>query len=268
MQLYNQPIHPTRRQALSAIRSSTRTHTHPPNHPPTPTHAIAIINQTDTSLHYINTPLKANQTVTPTKPFHNLSIKQTNKNKRTSRLGDLRLGLPPSRGPPSQWHPSWRHRLGGIRLRTIRLENIRLSAIRLGDIRLRVIRLGDIRLRAIRLGVIRLRVIRLGDIRLRVLRLGDIRLRAIRLGVIRLRVIRLGAIRLGDVRLRDCEGENGWHRRISPRWKGIKTKGPPVLPFHLRDIRLRLRPVPAVSGTSLSVFRLGDSLQFNTSKYT
>ena len=109
MQLYNQPIHPTRRQALSAIRSSTRTHTHPPNHPPTPTHAIAIITQTDTSLHYINTPLKANQTVTPTKAFHNLSIKQTNKNKRTSRLGDLRLGLPPSRGPPSQWHPSWRH---------------------------------------------------------------------------------------------------------------------------------------------------------------
>ena len=54
-------------------------------------------------------PLKADQTVTPTKAFHNLSMKQTNKNKRTSRLGDLRLGLPPSRGPPSQGHPSWRH---------------------------------------------------------------------------------------------------------------------------------------------------------------
>ena len=107
-----------------------------------------------------------------------------------------------------------------------------------------------------------------GDIRLRVIRLGDIRLRAIRLGVIRLTVIRLGAIRLGDVRLRDSEGQNGRHRRISPRWKGIKTEGPPVLAFHLRDIRLRLPPVPAVSGTSLSVIRLGDSLQFNTSKYT
>ena len=113
----------------------------------------------------------------------------------------------------------------------------------------------------------RLRVIRLGDIRLRVIRLGDIRLRVIRLGVIRLTVIRLGAIRLGDVRLRDFEGQTGWHRRISPRWKGIKTEGSPVLAFHLRDIRLRLPPVPAVSGTSLSVFRLGDSLQFNTSKY-
>ncbi len=48
----------------------------------------------------------------------------------------------------------------------------------------------------------------------------------------------------------------------------MKTEGPPVLAFHLRDIRLRLPPVPSVSGTSLSVFRLGDSLQFNTSKYT
>ena len=58
----------------------------------------------------------------------------------------------------------------------------------------------------------------------------------------------LGAIRLGDVRLRDCEGQNGWHRRISPRRKGIKTEGPPVLAFHLRDIRLRLPPVSSISG--------------------
>ena len=239
MQLYNQTYIP--REDMLCLPSAplhAPIHTHPPNQPPTPTHAIAIITHTDTSLHNINTPLKANQTVTPTKAFHNLSVKQTNKNKRTSRLGDLRL------------------------------RGIRLGAIRLGGIRLRTIRLGNIRLSAIRLEDIRLRVIRLGDIRLRVIRLGDIRLRVIRLGVIRLRVIRLGAIRLGDVRLRDCEGQNGWHRRISPRWKGIKTEGPPVLAFHLRDIRLRLPPVPAVSGTSLSVFRLGDSLQFNTSKYT
>ncbi len=177
-------IHPTRRHALSAIRSSTRTHTHPPNHPPRPTHAIAIITQIDTSLHYINTPLKANQSVTPTKAFHNLSMKQTNKNKRTSRLGDLRL------------------------------RGICLGAIRLGGIRLRAIRLGDICVSPICLGAIRLRV------------------------------IRLGAIRLGDVCLRDCEGQNRRHSRISPRWKGIKTEGPPVLAFHLRDIRLRLPPVP------------------------
>ena len=109
MQLHNQTYIPREDTLLSAICSSTRTHTHPPNDPPSPTHATAIITHTDTSLHYINTPLKANQTVTPTKALHNLSIKQTNKNKRTSSLGDLRLGLPPSRGPPSQGHPSWRH---------------------------------------------------------------------------------------------------------------------------------------------------------------
>ena len=118
---------------LSAIRSSTRTHTHPPNDPPSPTHATAIITHTDTSLHYINTPLKANRTFTHTKAFHNLSIKQTNKNKRTSRLGDLRLG--------------------DLRLRGIRLGDIRLRAIRLGVIRLRVIRLGAIRLGDIPLGL-------------------------------------------------------------------------------------------------------------------
>ena len=58
----------------------------------------------------------------------------------------------------------------------------------------------------------------------------------------------LGAIRLGDVRLRDCEGQNGWHRRISPRWKGIKTEGPSVLAFPLRDIHLCLPPVSSISG--------------------
>ncbi len=120
-------MHPTRRHALSAIPSSTPTHTHSPNHPPTPTHAIAIITQTDTSLHYINTQFKANDTVTPTKAFHNLSVKQTNKSKRTSRLGDLRLDLPPSRGPPSQGHPSGRHPSRGHPSRTSSVSGASVS---------------------------------------------------------------------------------------------------------------------------------------------
>ena len=142
-------------------------HTHPPNDPPSPTHAIAIITHTDTSLHYINTPLKANRTVTRTKACQNLSIKQTNKNKRTSRLGDLRLGLPPSQGHPSRRHPSQGSSVSATSvLRAIRLGSSVSGSSVSGDIRLRIIRLGDIRLRAIRLGVIRLTVIRLGAIRL------------------------------------------------------------------------------------------------------
>ena len=91
MQLYNQTYIP--REDMLCLPSAPQhapIHTHPPNHQPSPTHTIAIITHTDTSLHYINTPLKANQTVTPTKAFHNILMKQTNKNKRTSRLGDLR----------------------------------------------------------------------------------------------------------------------------------------------------------------------------------
>ena len=62
------------------------------------------------------------------------------------------------------------------------------------------------------------------------------------------RVIRLSAIRIGDVRLRDWEGQDEWQRRMSLRWKDMKTEGPSVLAFHLRDIRLCLPSVPSVSG--------------------
>ena len=80
--------------------------------------------------------------------------------------------------------------------------------------------------------------------------LGDIPLRNNRLGNIRLRGIRLGGIRLGDVRLRDSEGQDEWHRRISPRWKDMKTEGPSVSAFRLRGIRLCFSSLPSVSCNS------------------
>ena len=73
---------------------------------------------------------------------------------------------------------------------------------------------------------------------------------AIRLGNIRLRVIRLGGIRLGDVRFRDGEGQDEWHRRISPSWKEMKTEGPSVSAFRRRGIRLCLSSLPSVSCNS------------------
>ena len=83
--------------------------------------------------------------------------------------------------------------------------------------------------------------------------LGDIPLRNIPLGNIRLRGIRLGGIRLGDVRLRDGEGQDEWHRRISPGWKDMKTEGPSVSAFRLRGIRLCLSSLPSVSCNSTQV---------------
>ena len=265
MQLYNQTYIP--REDMLCLPSAPLHVTL--KHRPTPTHAIAIITQTDTSLHYINTPLKANQRATPTKAFR-LSINQTKKNKHTYRLGDLRLGLPPSRGPPFQWHPSCRHPSHPSQGHPSRRHPSQRHPSRGHPSQRHPSQGHPSRGHPSQGHPSRFHPSqgRVGDIRLRVIRLGYIRLRTIRLGVIRLRDIRLRAIRLGDVRLRDCEGQTGWHRRISPRRKGIKMEGPPVLAFHLRDIRLRLQPVPAVSGTSHSVFRLGDSLQFNTSKYT
>ena len=52
-------LYSTTKHALSAIPFSIRTHTHPHKHSPTPTDAVALINRTDTSMDYINTPLKA-----------------------------------------------------------------------------------------------------------------------------------------------------------------------------------------------------------------
>ena len=68
--------------------------------------------------------------------------------------------------------------------------------------------------------------------------------------------IRLGAIHLGDIRLRDGEGQDEWHRRISPRWKDMKTEGPSVSAFRLRGISLCLSSssVSATSDSAPSAF--------------
>ena len=179
----NQSYIPSRFFFLSAIRSSTRTHTHPP------THTTAII--------------KDNQTVRSTKAVHNVEKEQ----QHTFRLGDICLGLPPS--PPSS--------ISGTSV-----SGASVSAfLRLADIRLGAIRLGDIPLRGLRLGG-----------------------------------IHLDAIRLVDVRLRDDEGQDEWHRLISPRWKDMKTEGPSVSPFPLRGIRLCLSSLPSVSCNSTQVNNL------------
>ena len=88
---------PTRKHALSTIHSSTRTHTHQRNYAPLPPppHTTAIINQTHRSLDpYIR--LKDNQTVTSTQALLPQSSKTTTLITHF-RLGDIRLGLSPSR---------------------------------------------------------------------------------------------------------------------------------------------------------------------------
>ena len=69
--------------------------------------------------------------------------------------------------------------------------------------------------------------------------------------------LRLGDIRLGAIRLRDWEGQDEWHRRMSLGRKAMKTEDPSVQAFPPRAIRLRHPSVPPVSWMSVSAFRLG-----------
>ena len=69
--------------------------------------------------------------------------------------------------------------------------------------------------------------------------------------------IRLGDIRLGAIRLRDWEGQDEWHRRMSLGRKAMKTEDPSVQAFPPRAIRLRHPSVPPISWMSVSAFRLG-----------
>ena len=57
----------------------------------------------------------------------------------------------------------------------------------------------------------------------------------------------------GTSRLRDCEGQDEWHRRIFPRWKDMKTEGPSLSAFHLGSIRLCLSSLPSVFCNSTQV---------------
>ena len=69
--------------------------------------------------------------------------------------------------------------------------------------------------------------------------------------------LRLGDIRLGAIRLRDWEGQDEWHRRMSLGRKAMKTEDPSVQAFPPRAIRLRHPSVPPISWMSVSAFRLG-----------
>ena len=122
----------TKNLILYVISSSTRTHTHPPSHPPTQT--LYCTFQPDS---LIAAPIHTTQTYLHSKTKSSLA--STNfKNKSNNNI--------PSASATSTRSSS----VSAI----FRLGNIRLRAIRLGDIRLRVIRLG-----AIRLGDIRLRAL-------------------------------------------------------------------------------------------------------------
>ncbi len=132
-------------------------------------------------------------------------------------------------------------------------------------------RLGDIHLGDIRLGGLppsrghpsRAAFLRLGDIRLG--RPSSVSGTSVSGGLppsrghpSRVAFLRLGDIRLGAIRLRDWEGQDQWHRRMSLGRKAMKTEDPSVQAFPPRAIRLRHLSVPPVSWMSVSAFRLGD----------
>ena len=130
--------------------------------------------------------------------------------KHTFSVGDIHLGLPPSRLSS----------VSGTSVSAPSVAGASVSAF--------------LRLVAIRLGVIRLRAIRRGHPSWEHPSRGHPSRRHPSQGRPSL----------------DWKGQDEWHRRMSLRWKAFKTEGPSVLAFHLRDIHLCLPSVPSVSGPS------------------